>query len=69
MRKVEAPLSLTLAQVHDVIQAVFGWSGSHRYRFSIGGAEFGIPCDDGQWTDAGEVTSATFTISAMIGST
>lgn len=42
-RRVLVPSSLTLAQLHDVLQIVMGWTDSHLHRFIINGQEFGRP--------------------------
>lgn len=42
-RQVEVPSTLRLDQVHDLLQALFGWTDSHLHRFSLGGG----PWDDG----------------------
>lgn len=40
-RALELPLSLTLAQLHGVLQAAFGWTDSHLHRFEVGGLDYG----------------------------
>ena len=44
-RRVQAPGSLTLAPVHDVIQTVFGWTNCHLHQFFIGRVSYGQPDD------------------------
>ncbi|PZD70471.1 Tyrosine recombinase XerD [Acaryochloris thomasi RCC1774] len=34
-RRVQVPESMTLAQLHSVVQAVMGWEGYHLHKFSI----------------------------------
>ncbi|NTY41772.1 plasmid pRiA4b ORF-3 family protein [Burkholderia diffusa] len=36
-RRLEVPAELTLAELHDVIQAAMGWQGRHRYGFGFAG--------------------------------
>jgi hypothetical protein len=36
-RRLELPGDLTLARLHDVIQAVMSWTDSHLHRFRTGG--------------------------------
>jgi Plasmid pRiA4b ORF-3-like protein len=43
-RRLEVAASTTVAGLHAIVQAVFGWSGEHLHRFVIGGAEYGIFC-------------------------
>jgi len=40
-RTLELPFSLTLAQIHAVLQAAFGWTDNHLHRFEIGGFDYG----------------------------
>lgn len=41
-RRIEVPGSLTLADVHDVIQLIMGWDDSHMHVFEIGAASYGF---------------------------
>src|ERR671933_1216406 len=34
----------TIADLHNVLQASFGWSDDHLHRFEIQGREYGIAC-------------------------
>jgi hypothetical protein len=36
IRTLEAPVTLTLEQLHHVLQCAFGWQDSHLYRFAMG---------------------------------
>ncbi|MBV9139333.1 MAG: plasmid pRiA4b ORF-3 family protein [Pseudonocardiales bacterium] len=40
-RQLEVPAALSLAHLHEVLQASFAWSGEHLYRFIVHGREFG----------------------------
>lgn len=42
-RTLELPMDLNLAQLHEVLQAAFGWTDSHLHQFTIGGLAFGAP--------------------------
>ncbi|TIV91740.1 MAG: plasmid pRiA4b ORF-3 family protein, partial [Mesorhizobium sp.] len=48
-RTLELPMALNLAQLHEVLQASFGWTDSHLHQFNIGGIIYGAPefDDDG----------------------
>jgi hypothetical protein len=41
-RRLLVPSSLTLAQLHDVLQAAMGWTDSHLHRFYIGRRRYGV---------------------------
>ncbi len=45
-RRVVVDGSATLDEVHDVIQAAFGWWNSHLHEFRIGGRDYGVPDPD-----------------------
>jgi hypothetical protein len=40
-RRVELPSTLRLDQVHDLLQALFGWTDSHLHRFALGDTVWG----------------------------
>jgi hypothetical protein len=42
-RSLELPLELNFAQVHEVLQAAFGWTDSHLHQFNVGGLTIGAP--------------------------
>ena len=42
-RILELPITLNLAELHEVLQAAFGWTDSHSHRFNIGGLIYGAP--------------------------
>lgn len=43
MRTVELPSDLNFAQLHEVLQASFGWTDSHLHQFHVGGLTIGAP--------------------------
>ena len=45
-RQVEAPTSITLKVLHDIIQAVMGWFDYHLWEFTIGKQRYGVPMDE-----------------------
>jgi hypothetical protein len=45
-RRVIVPETITPAKLHDVTQAVMGWSDSHLHEFAIAGERYGIPDPD-----------------------
>ncbi|HZL01251.1 MAG TPA: plasmid pRiA4b ORF-3 family protein [Caulobacteraceae bacterium] len=47
-RQVEAPTSITLKVLHDIIQTTIGWMDYHLFEFTIAGRRYGLPMD-GDW--------------------
>lgn len=45
-RRILVDGSMTLAELHDVIQAAFGWWNCHLHEFEIGRARYGAPDPD-----------------------
>lgn len=45
-RRLVVPEDITLARLHDVLQAAFGWWDCHLHEFEIGGVRYGV--DDGE---------------------
>lgn len=41
-RRLLVPATATIAELHSVLQTVFGWGGEHLHRFVIHGTEYGI---------------------------
>jgi hypothetical protein len=46
LRRVVVPAETTLARLHDVLQAAFGWWDCHLHEFEIGGVRYSV--DDGE---------------------
>jgi hypothetical protein len=42
-RSLELPVALNFAQLHEVLQAAFGWTDSHLHQFNVGGLIIGAP--------------------------
>jgi len=42
-RTLELPRDLNFAQLHEVLQAAFGWTDSHEHQFIVGGLVVGAP--------------------------
>jgi len=42
-RRIVVPASMTLADLHDAIQAVMDWHDSHMHVFDVGGRAYGDP--------------------------
>ena len=48
-RRFIVDTSLSLDDLHNVIQIVMGWWNEHLYNFSIRGLEYGIPDEEGDF--------------------
>jgi hypothetical protein len=42
-RTLELPEKLNFAQLHEILQAAFGWTGSRLHQFNVGGLIIGAP--------------------------
>jgi len=45
-RQVEAPTSITLKVLHDIIQQTVGWLDYHLWEFTIGKQRYGLPMEE-----------------------
>ncbi len=45
-RTLQVPLDIRLDQLHLSVQAAMGWTNSHLYAFTAGGANWGLPDPD-----------------------
>jgi hypothetical protein len=45
-RRIQAPSTIRLCCLHDVLQSVMGWCDSHLHQFERNGAYWGVPNDD-----------------------
>jgi hypothetical protein len=57
-RRVEVASATDLSRLHEVVQAAFGWHGSHMWVFSAAAGEFGDPDPELGHADAGRRTLA-----------
>jgi Plasmid pRiA4b ORF-3-like protein len=51
-RRLLVPSDTSIAQLHDVLQVVFGWEDTHLHRFDIRGREYGLSREGGVFFDA-----------------
>ena len=49
-RRLDVPDTMTLAQLHHVIQAAMGWADYHLHQFTVNGVEYGVPHPD-DWNE------------------
>jgi Plasmid pRiA4b ORF-3-like protein/Domain of unknown function (DUF1841) len=52
-RRLRLPAATTLAQLHQVIQAAFGWEDAHLHAFEVGGRRYSRP-DFELWDEAAD---------------
>ena len=52
-RRIQVPASITLNQLHEIIQEAMGWSNYHLHLFEIGRATYTAPGMDEDWDDVG----------------
>ena len=48
-RRIVVPESITLGNLHHVLQMAFGWGDCHLHEFEIDGERFGIPEPEFDW--------------------
>lgn len=65
-RRILVDGASTLAHLHEVIQAAFGWWNYHLHEFEAGGIEYGVP--DPDWDDWGRavVDESTVRLDAVV---
>ncbi|HEX9198415.1 MAG TPA: plasmid pRiA4b ORF-3 family protein [Acidobacteriaceae bacterium] len=56
-RRLLVPATLTLAQLHDVLQTAMGWDNGHMHEFRIGDRHFGTPDPEDQFMGVPPVES------------
>ena len=67
-RRLLVPADLTLAQLHDVLQAAMGWEDGHMHEFSIGPRRFGRPNPEDRLMGMPSVENErTMRLSAILG--
>ena len=49
VRTVDVPVGVTLAELHDLLQAALGWTDSHLHQFTADDVNYGVP--DPDWDD------------------
>lgn len=45
-RRILIPTNITMAKLHDVLQATMGWTNSHLHAFTVGDERYGMCFDD-----------------------
>lgn len=52
-RRLQVPGEMSLAELHEVMQAAMGWTDTHLHEFDVDGVTYGVPDDD--WSTFHEV--------------
>ena len=53
-RRVLVPGDIDLAELHEVVQTVMGWTNSHLHEFETGAARYGVPDPDWDLDDVAD---------------
>ena len=63
-RRIVVPATITLPQLHDVIQIIFGWEDCHLWQFGFGKTDYTCPGsdDDGDFAGPGRDCRSAYDI-------
>ena len=64
-RRILVPGNTTLLKLHDILQIVMGWEGSHLHMYTMEGIIYGDPADD-EYGDLGTEDEANYKLSQVI---
>ena len=65
-RRVDVPLSSTLAALNDIIQVSFDWQDCHSYEFVVGERVYDVPTDDDALCDRKTFKAASIRLKTVI---
>ena len=65
-RRVDVPLSSTLAALHDIIQVSFHWLDYHLYEFVVGERVYGVPADEDEFYDRKVFKAAAIRLKMLV---
>src|SRR5258708_6931907 len=71
-RQIQVPSSITLAQLHNVLQEAMGWENYHLYDFDAAGQHFGEPDPDDDFNDRNVIDAGATklsTVASQVGAT
>lgn len=57
-REVEVPVSVTLADLHEIVQGAMGWLDGHLWEFTVAGRRYGLPMDEDWGTEPRAVAAS-----------
>ena len=65
-RRVDVPLSSTLAALNDIIQVSFHWQDYHLYEFVVGERVYGVPTDEDEVYDRKTYKAAAIRLKTLV---
>ena len=65
-RRVDVPLSSTLAGLNDIIQVSFHWQDYHLYEFVVGERVYGVPTDEDEFYDRKVYKAAAIRLKTLV---
>ena len=65
-RRVDVPLSSTLAALNDIIQVSFHWQDYHLYEFVVGERVYGVPSDEDEVYDRKTYKAAAIRLKTLV---
>ena len=65
-RRVDVPLSSTLAALHDIVQVSFHWQDYHLYEFVAGERVYGVPSDEDEFYDRKVYKAAAIRLKTLV---
>ena len=65
-RRIDVPLSSTLAALHDIIQVSFRWQGYHLHEFVVGERVYGEPADEDEFYERKVYKAAAVRLKTLV---
>ena len=65
-RRIDVPLSTTLAALHDIIQVAFHWTDSHLHEFVVSDRVYGVPSPEDEFYERKVYKAASISMRALI---
>ncbi len=65
-RRIDVPLSTTLAALHDIIQVAFRWTDSHLHEFVVSDRVYGVPSPEDEFYERKVYKAASISMRALI---
>ena len=65
-RRIDVPLSTTLAALHDIIQVAFRWTDYHLHEFVVGDRVYGVPSPEDEFYERKIYKAAAIRMKTLI---